>query len=159
MGRMTMQGLERSRHRVQSANRVLCWLLPVALLGAGADLSRWHSRVNAPLQPLAPSLEELVQPLPIVGGAGFAVEFFEQPAKPAPVAGPKAKEQAPVVQEAQWKLRGVLVAGGKRAFLEDEGGKGVWVTEGEQIGSTRIREIRERSVILEGKDGEYEIRM
>jgi hypothetical protein len=51
------------------------------------------------------------------------------------------------------------MAGGKRAFLEEEGGKGVWVTEGERIGSTRVREIRERSVVMEGKEGEYEIRM
>ncbi len=157
MDGMTMQSLERSTRRVRSANRVLCWVLPVALLGAGVDLFRWHSHVNAPLQPLTPSLEELTRPLPVVGAAGFAAGLFEQQAAPAPAQA--AKQAAPVAQAAQWKLRGVLMANGKKAFLENESGSGVWVTEGEQLGSERLREIRERSVIMEGKDGEYEIRM
>ena len=157
MDGMTMKGLERSTRRVRSANRVLCWVLPVALLGAGADLFRWHSHVNAPLQTRAPSLEELTQPLPAVGAAGFAAGLFEQQAAPAPA--PAVKQAAPVAQAAKWKLRGVLMANGKKAFLEDESGNGVWLMEGEQLGSTQLREIRERSVIMEEKDGEYEIRM
>ena len=160
MGGMTAQGLENARRKVRSANLLLCWILPVALLGASADLFQWGSRVNAPVQPLLPSLEELTQPLPAVGAAGLAAGLFEQEAAPAPApAGTQPKAPAPVAQGAKWKLRGVMMAGGKRAFLEDEGGKGVWVTEGEQIGSTRVKEIRERAVLMEGAEGEYEIRM
>lgn len=160
MGDMTTQGMERSRRRVRLGNRLVCWVLPLALLGAGADLVRWQSRVSAPVEPLPPSLEELDQPLPTVGAAGLSAELFEQPALPVPAAAPKpAQQQAPVTPEAKWKLRGVVMAGGKRAFLEEEGGRGVWVTEGEQVGSTRVKEIRERSVVLEGAEGQYEIRM
>lgn len=161
MGGMTLQDLERGRGRARSANRILCWVLPVALLGAGADLLQWSSQVSAPVQPLPPSLEEMSRPLPAVGPAGLAAGRFEQAAAPAPApaAGAPPKPSAPVAQGGQWKLRGVMMAGGKRAFLEDEAGKGVWVTEGEQVGSTRVKEIRERAVLMEGAEGPYEIRM
>ena len=161
MGGMTAQELEQNHQRTRAANRLLCWVLPVALLGVGADLFQWRSRVEAPPQPLPPSLEDLTQPLPAVGAAGLSAGSFEQGAAPAlaPAGGQPAPSSAPVAQGAQWKLRGVMLAGGKRAFLEDEAGKGVWVTEGEQVGSTRVKEIRERAVVMEGAGGEYEIRM
>lgn len=161
MGALTMEGMERARLKVWGLNRVLCWLLPAAALGAGADLYASNARLGLPLQPLAPALEDLAQPLPAVGAAGFSADRFEQPVESAPAqAAVKPKTEVQVAaQEAQWKLRGVVMGGNKRAFLEDPAGKSVWVTEGERVGSARIKEIRERSIVMEGESGDYEIRL
>jgi len=64
------------------------------------------------------------------------------------------------VKEVQWRLLGVSFGATKRAYLEDlESKQSVWVTEGEQLGSSKVKEIKERSVVLEAGDKSYEIRM
>lgn len=151
---------ERSRDRLSKLNRLLCWALPVAAFGAGADLSQWFSCLNEPLPPSGPSLAEMMQPLPEVPAAGFPETLFARPPAPVPAPAPAARPAAPVVApESKWRLRGVMMGPAKRAFLEDESGKSAWVAEGEQIGSARVKEIRERSVVMEGAEGDYEIRM
>ncbi len=160
MGGMTLEGMERGRSKVRLANRILCWVLPAAALAAGADLHAWNAQMSLPLLALPPALEELSRPLAPVGTAGLSADRFEQPVKavPAPAAG-KPKQETQVAPESQWKLRGVLMGGNKRAMLEDQSGKSVWVSEGDLVGSARIKEIRERSVMIEGEEGEYEIRI
>lgn len=146
---------QRNRDRLRQVNRVFCWVLPAAALAVGVDLARWSSRLNEFLPPSAPSLAQMLLPLPEVPAAGFSQRLFAQP----PKAG-RAPGAAPVVaQESTWKLRGVLMGPARRAFLEDESGRGVWVTDGERIGSSLVKEIRERSAVIEGAEGEYEIRM
>lgn len=145
--------------KVRRVNAVLLWALPVAFLGAGADLAHRHSQITLPVRALPPSLEELTRALPAVEPPGFSGAFFEQPR--AAAAQAPAEPSGPVVApEAQWKLRGVLMlSGNRKAFLEDDTGKTVWITEGERIGSAQVKEIKEHSVLLERKDGDYELRM
>ena len=146
--------------KVRRVNVALCWLLPAALLAAGLDLARCQSEAAAPARALPPSLDELTRPLPEVEPPGFSGACFEQPSRPAPAPAPEEPGGPIVAPEAQWKLKGVLMlSGSRRACLEDETGKSVWITEGERVGSARVKEIREQSVVMERKDGEYEIRM
>ncbi len=147
--------LERSRQRVILANRLLFWALPALALAAAADLSQWSRLSLKPILPLSPSPEHLWGLLPEVPSVELPAGIFRSP---VPAKSGEARPSA-AVREVAWKLKGVLMGANRRAFLEDSEGKSYWVTEGEQIGAFQVKEIRDRSVLLEKEGGGYEIRM
>lgn len=155
-GIQSLSRMERRSRQLISLNRLLLWILPVLFLAGALDLAQWVQRWRKPLDPLAPSLEDLRQPLPEVPALSLPSGLFEVPE-------PVQKKAAAVpiaVEEVQWKLRAVFLGETKRAYLEKEDGSGgVWVSEGEKIMDIRIKEIRERAVIVEGEEGPYELRL
>lgn len=139
--------------RVERINRVLNVLLPLLALVIAIDLVRWGGSLRRPAASLPPALEEW-------GPAPVALPHFELPASAfRPVQPPKPVVVSQVEIQARWKLKGSLMGATRRAFLEDEAGKGFWVAEGESLGSCKVKEISERSVLLEEEGKSYEIRL
>lgn len=142
--------------RLMKVNRILFWILPILAVMVVGDIIRWGIAVRKPVEPLRPQMKEIRQTPVAIASLDLPATLF----KPAqPQAGTVGS--APVaVKEAQWKLLGVSLAASKRAFLQEaDGDKSVWVGEGEQIGASTVKEIREKSVILETEGKSYEIRM
>jgi hypothetical protein len=152
-----IQGLERRRRRFVLVNRVLCWILPITALGMVGDIARWSVGLRKPVEILQPDLKMLKEPLVNVPPLDLPSHLFEAPQTSPTQAA--AGAPAVAVKEVSWKLKGVTTGQSRRAFLEDTEGKGVWVTEGEKIGDSLVKEIRERSVVLEEEGKEYELRL
>ena len=148
--------IERDHRRLVIADRFLIGLLFVVTLGLGADFVHGFSTVQPPIPPVRPPVAKLRVPLAVVSMPDLPPALFHLEKPPE-----SAQSQVPqVVPEAEWKVNGISFGTVKRAFLQDaEGKKSVWVTEGEQLGAYRVKEIRERSVILEANGKSYEIRM
>ncbi len=145
------------RHqRISVINRCFVWILPLLGVAAVADITLWNGHLQKPLLPLEPSLESFKKPLPELPSLNLPQTLFHSIRSTNTVA---AAASAPVVREVQWKLKGVLIGQAKRAFLQDSEGKSFWVTEGEQLGSFRIKQIKDRSVLIEKEGNGYEIRM
>ena len=149
--------LKRSKEAA-AVSRVLFWLLPLLACLLAADLIRWNGTLRKPLQPILPALEELkvppgpIPPLPLPDGI-FA-RAAAAPERSLSTATPVA------VDEVEWKLKGVLGGAAPRAFLEgSQNQQGVWVSPGDRIGPYTVKEVRDRSVLLEKEGGAYEIRM
>lgn len=141
--------------RLQKANRILFWMLPILAVAVVGDMIRWGIAVSRPLEPLKLQIKEIDETPAAVVSLELPGTLF-QPAQQTETSG-----SAPVaVKEAQWKLLGVSLGTDKKAFLKEaDGEKSVWVREGEQIGTSAVKEIREKSVILETEGSSYEIRM
>lgn len=161
----SMDSVGEALHRreiLHLANRVFLLVLPLLVLAVLGDLARWAVALRNPRETITPSLEEFRKQTPTISTLELPATLF-LPTKqgPAPAAA-TASETSPQValHEVEWKLRGVILSGNKRAFLEDPQAKeSVWVSEGEKLGAARVEEIRERSVILKIQDKSYEIRM
>ncbi len=137
-------------------NRILMGILPFLALGIALDLSRGTARSGHEGPPMKPVIEDLTQAPAPIPSPGLSAALFQVSMEAVDSAAPLAS----VVRDVQWKLKGVILGGNKRAFLEDSEGGSLWVTEGESLGSTtRIKEIRARSVILEKQGKNYEIQM
>lgn len=155
---LAIQGLERRRRRFVLVNRLLCWVLPIGALGMVGDIARWSGQLRKPAEILQPDLKGLKEPLVNVPSLDLPAHLFEAPQASSPQAA--AGAPAVAVKEVSWKLKGVTTGQSRRAFLEDPEGKGVWVTEGERVGGSLVKEIRERSVVLVEEEGkEYELRL
>lgn len=151
-----LEEVEKNRRKACAVNRLFAWALPILLVGAGVDLSRWASHSTVPLEPVRPNhLAFVEEPLALIPPLELSGASFH------PVESEKLAEKAPaaVAEEVHWKLKGVLLGASKRAFLEGDGGRTVWVTDGEWLGAVRVKEIRERSVLLEKGGAEVELRM
>ena len=141
--------------RLARVNLILMGIIPLLVSFAFADLIRWGIDVRKTVEPFRPDLTGLDLPAPAIPSLEFPPGLFQS-------AAPESEtNHAPVaVKETQWKLLGVSLAEKKRALLqENESQKLIWVNEGEQVGSCQVKEIREHSVLLETKQGTYEIRM
>ena len=152
------QRIDRFRKRGQQVRTVYRWLLvlaPIFLILILADLTRWGIQSQKPVEALAPDLQELFVPLPELPALQLSGALFQSaPSEVVSVA------TGVVIQQGQWKLRGVLSGANRRAFLENEKGHvAIWVTEGEQVEGIRIKKIEDRFVIVEEGGREYEIRM
>lgn len=155
----SVRGLEKKEHRLATVNRILCWVLPLVAVGAVGDLLRWGVEIRRPVESAAPDLKELDRSLPTVPSLEFPAELFK-PLHPLEPKDSEAEGPSVAVEEAQWKLMGVSLGSSKRAFLQDpKTGKGVWVSEGEKIGPSLVKEIMEKSVLLETEGKSYEIRL
>ncbi len=154
----SLKTLEESRVRVSVANRFLCWALPFAALGVISTVVRVGMDSRRPIAPSRPSLREFQRPVVAIPALEWAAASFSS-------AGPTGSEGRPnaevATQKGEWKLVGVALEGtSKRALLQDaEGQQTVWVLEDESLGVFRVKEIRERSVVLEKEGKLYEIRM
>ena len=149
----SVQDLQAALRKTALVSRTLLWLLPLAAAGIAVDIAGLVSRSQAQLEPVVPRLESeggaaAVAPLGLAGPIFYPVKTKEG-GSPATIA----------VEEIQWKLKGILMAGSKKAFLEDAQEHSVWVIEGEQIGAYKVKSIQERSVVLEKGGVDYEIRM
>ncbi|MBI3332807.1 MAG: hypothetical protein HYZ93_01805, partial [Candidatus Omnitrophica bacterium] len=153
----SLQAIEHQQRRLILINRTLVGVLPVVALLALVDCARWAAQSRRPIVAIPPSLEGLRRPLAQIPSLELPASLFEPPKRVE--SGPAGDSSQPAVQP-QWKLMGVSLGGTKRALLKDaEGKQSVWVTEGQQIGACRVKEIRERSVVLETEGGSYEIRL
>ncbi len=148
-----LEQAEQNLRKVSLAGRFFVWTLPVVMIAMFTDLSQWAARSRSPLTSVQPNLESVKQPFPSVKALGLSDAIFHPPEPEKP------EEKNPDVIEVQWKLKGVLMGAGKRAILEDEKGQTLWVTEGDPLDSGRIKEIRDRSVILEKGGATVEIQM
>ena len=159
MTAQSVQALEQRRRRLVSVNVILLWVVPFLILLAAADLVLWGMQSRKPILPLTPGLEEIQKPLAEIPPLTVEAALFQpaQPAKPALV--PKTAVPEVGSGQVQWKLKGVLKGAAMRALMEDASGQTVWVTQDEQLGSFKVKEIKDRSVLLEGDDKSYEIRM
>lgn len=155
----SVRGLEKKEHRLAVFNRILCWVLPLVAVGAVGDLLRWGVEIRRPVESAAPDLKELDRSLPTVPSLEFPAELFK-PLRPLEPEVSKDSGTSVAVEEVQWKLMGVSLGSSKRAFLQDpKTGQSVWVAEGEKVGSSFIKEIREKSVLVETEGKSYEIRL
>ncbi|MBI4314103.1 MAG: hypothetical protein HY594_04725 [Candidatus Omnitrophica bacterium] len=60
---------------------------------------------------------------------------------------------------AQWVVKGVDIGPPPRAYLADaEGGRSVWVSEGDRAGPYRVKRIESGQVLVESEDGEAVLR-
>ncbi len=154
---LAIQALERKRARLVLTNRILCWVLPIAAVGVVADVARWSVQLRKPVEIVQPDLREMERPLANLPILELSPTLFESPQiAPASAAG---EGPAVAVKGGTWKVKGITLGQTKRAFLEGPEGKGVWVTEGEKVEDSLVKEIRERSVILEEEGKEYELRL
>ena len=146
--------LDQQRRWVTVARRALIWVLPVLAVVALGDAVRSGVALRRPGDLVIPSLKTLEAPMEEVPSVEMAATLFHPARKEEKVAAQVA------VKDAEWKLKGVLVAGTKKAFLQDAAGQqGIWVTEGERLGSSQVKSIRERSVVLEKGGSTYELRV
>lgn len=143
---------QRYEGRLTWANRALIWVVPLLALVAAADAASSLAALHRIPQPAMPNLEALDEPFAPIPAAELSPSVFDAPQGAQEERAPL--EAAPVEEARQWKLKGVLLGGAaRRAFLQDAQGKErVWVTEGQRVGGFRIKEIREKSVLIE-KDG------
>ena len=154
----TVQRLEQGRLKLALFRRIILWAIPFCAFAAIMDVIHLEFISKKPILPIQPNLRELEKLLPPVPSLTLSGSLF-------PSAGPPAQAETAgptqiAVKDVQWKLKGVLVGPTKQAFLEDaEGKQSVWVTEGEQLGSSKVKEIHEHSVVLETGGANYEIRM
>ncbi|MBI3615871.1 MAG: hypothetical protein HY211_05070 [Candidatus Omnitrophica bacterium] len=155
----SLQVLDQNRRRLVLINRLLYGILPLITLAAVADCAGWNVQSGELLAPLPPNLENLHRPLAAVVPLDLPASLF-QAVRPLESQKPGQGSREPKIPEVQWKLLGVSIGATKRAFLTDTDGKqSVWVTEGQQLGASRVKEIRERSVVLETGGGTYEIHL
>jgi len=154
--------LERRWDRIAGLNRILLGICAMAVLAAGLDLYLWFAREwNRPAEAVLPRLEALSRPLEEIPALKWATGLF-----PSPKAeGSRAASQGPAPQlapsEVQWRLKGTQMGDSPRAYLEDsKTSTGVWMRAGEKLDHRTVKEIRERSVLLEEEGGGvYELRM
>ncbi len=149
--------LEQNRQKAILLNRFLLAVVPLLAVGVVADLWQWNGRLKETLSPILPNLDSLKSPLPAIPALELPPTLFQQIQSDKLTTGASSTPVA--VKEVQWKLKGVLMAGTKKAFLEDSEGKSVWVAEGERFGSSFLKEIRDHSVVVETEGKSYEIRM
>ena len=154
--------LERRWHQIAGLNRILLGICAMAALAAGLDLYVGLSREwNRSAEAVPPRLEELGRPLEEIPSPkwttglfpSLGVEGLHVPSKgPAPQLAPS---------EVQWRLKGIQMGNSPKAYLEDsQTGTGIWVRAGEKLDHRTVKEIRERSVLLEEEGGSvYELRM
>jgi len=149
--------LDREQRRLLTVQRILIWLLPILLILVSGDLVQWGVQLQQPIRPLLPDLGPISKPMPAAPTVEFPETLFE-PLKTEPPPAPVAP--ATVERERVWVLKGVIMAGGKRAFLEDsDSGQTLWVREGEQVGEAEVKEIQARTVILMRGDKTFELQM
>ena len=154
----SLQTLERQWRHLLLVNRLLYGILPLVALLVVVDCARWSAQFTKPVTPLLPNLEELHRPLVAIPPLELSASLFEPP-KPVESKKPVETSQA-ATQQVQWKLIGVSIGTTKQAFLTDlEGKQSVWVTQGEQLGDFKVKEIRERAVVLETGGRSYEIHL
>ncbi len=147
--------LQRRRDQIAWLNRILLGICAMAALAGGMDLARWFNREwNRPAEAVPPLLEELRGPLEEIPALKWTAGLF-------PSAGSKGPVPQLAPSEVQWRLKGIQMGDSPRAYLEDsKTGAGIWVKEGEKLDHRTVREIRERSVLLEEGGGNvYELRM
>ena len=155
---MKIGEIQKFRTRLVWVNRLLMWAVPLVAVAATIEAATWLSALGQVPEPITPNLEELKEPLAAIPAVEIPARLF-QAAQEAQ--GQKASlTEAPVEEARQWVLKGVMMGATPRAFLQDAQGKqSTWATEGQRVGSFRIKEIREKSVVVE-KDGKIdEIRM
>ncbi len=154
---LEIKTVEQNQRRILFINRFLVGVLLLMIFVFSGDLVQWWMSLQHSFAPLKPSLIQLrasLEPIPPLA----LPETLFQVEKP-PQQG-KVEKTPQVMPEAQWKVVGISMGRTKRAFLQDlEGKKSVWVSEGEQLGPYRVREIRDHSIVLESEGNSYEIRM
>ena len=158
---LSIQQLEENR-RTLSRVRVLFWiLLPILLAAAVLESFVWMKSIRRKPEPLAPSIDDLKKPLPEIPALVLSSALFEIKKTAVPVKPPV--ETAPMqvaTEQVQWKLRGVIMAGNKRASLEDpKTQQTVWVSEGDRVGNFVVKKIDSNAVLLELEGKDYEIRI
>lgn len=154
--------LERRWDWISGLNRIFLGICAAAALAAGLDLTLWFSREwNRPAEAVPPRLEELGRPPEEIPPLKWTAGLFPSPG----AEGLHVPSKGPVPQlapsEVQWRLKGIQRGDSPRAYLEDsKTSTGIWVREGEKLDHWTVREIRERSVLLEEEGGSvYELRM
>ena len=143
----------RRLQRVLRAVQITAALL-VGLVGLVAvQLAGWSesSASPQPVTPALPSLEQPGQPTTV------RLDRFSLPQPPAvDVAAPLAVGKgAPKL-----RLQGVVLGERPRAYVvDDASGQTFSVRPGDQVGPVTIREIHERSLLIEREGETYELRL
>jgi hypothetical protein len=146
--------LGRDERRLLAVQRFLIWVLPILFVLVVWDLVHWGVDLQRPARLILPDLEPIFQPLPAAPSVEFSATLFN-PLREEPSPQLPATER-----ERVWILRGVMLSGNKRAFLEDpESGQTLWVREGEKVGGAEVKTIQERTVILMRGDKAFELQM
>lgn len=150
-----LRGLHQRQRQLQRLNLFFLLGLPLLVLTLGWDFFHFSNSILRPVEPISPGLTQLREsPLPIPE-LNLTESLFLSP-KPA------LKETPAVsVSRTHWKLKGVLMGATRRALLKDTEGKeeDLWVTEGQQVGSSKVTRIQEGSVTLDAGGEIHEIRM
>ena len=147
--------LDLLRRRLALCNRWALPLLIAAAIAAAVDAGLALAAVGRPVASVPP----------VSSGAGEPADLarFHLPAEVFQSASASAAAVPVSVSAGKtslWKLKGIIFGADKRAFLEDADSKQtVWVREGDIVGDSKVRSIRDRSVELEKGGNVYEIRM
>ena len=156
-----MRRLQQLLRVVQVAAALLIGLVTVQLWGWSAPLATAKgggaTALVGPLassQPVVPALPSLEPPGPPVT---VRLDRFSLPSPPAvDVAAPLAVGKgAPKL-----RLQGVVLGERPRAYVvDDASGQTFSVRPGDQVGPVTIREIHERSLLIEREGETYELRL
>jgi hypothetical protein len=158
MSASSLEKSEKRRKGIKRLNLFLLWLLPLVVVATVADGAWWITQ-RQPVLSVAPNLTAILEPLPEIPSLTFPTALLKVP-EPDPVPAEQAQKPEVVIRQINWRLKGILAAGGFRAFLEDpETQEKYWVRVGDKLGEDEVQSIGERSVILIRGGQPHEIRI
>jgi len=153
----SLQEYEKTRRHLRQARVALMAVLALGVPVLAWDLFHSVSDMRRPIESVPPNLSKLQEPMATIPPLVFSSALFTPPkaAQTSPAEGTAA-----VVAQVDWKVKGIVMGTNRRVLLEDlEGKQKVWVTEGQQLGPSKIIRIDERSVTLETNGATSELRM
>ncbi len=154
----SLRELKQTQQRLRQASLVLVGVGLFLVLLLGLDMLRSVLAARAPMQPILPSLGDLEQPMAQVPSLNLPGSLLAQPKAVQSKKLEGWTDEIP--KKIQWRVKGILLGAVKRALLEDpEQKQQLWVTEGQQVGPSKVVRIDERSVTLETEGETREIRM
>lgn len=158
--RMIAVGLDDQLVLVARIARGMRWIvLGSAVAGiAGAVWVMHRPGPSAPVvNPMIPGLSAAA------AGSGTFTMAIPETLFRAPQAPPAGESARPIALEAatSWRVLGIDLESSQPAALmkESKDGKSVWVHLGDQLGGLTIKQIEAGRVVVEGGQGEFEIRL
>ena len=155
----SLRELEQMRGRLRRVNVALLGLAVLFVLLLSGDLVRSLLATRTPMKAILPSLLNLEQSMAQIPSLSLPGSLLAQPVASSAQSA-KLQGWADELPQIQWKVKGIVFGSTKRAFLSDPDGKQqLWVTEGQQVGPSKVVRIDEKSVTVETGGETREIRM
>ena len=155
--------LNRNQGWMVRINRILILLCLLSAAAAGLELGPWLAQqFRQSVKEVLPPLEELNKPLEPIQKLEWTSKLFPMQVSRSQATPVKQQIAGVASPENPWRLKGIQVGASRRAYLQqgEAGSSGVWVKEGERVGPWTVKEIQERSVLVEEEGGKvYELRM
>lgn len=153
----SLRELEQTRQRLRQVNVVLTAMLALFVPLLAWDLFQSTLAARGPLQPISPNFRDLEKPAVSIPSLNLSGSLLT----------PSVSSQAKKLEgwmddlpQIRWKVKGILSGASKRALLEDpEQKQQLWVTEGQQVGPSKVVRIDEKSVTLETAGETRELRL